>query len=313
MQPKTIKSILRKKLQSWCDSIPDKNLVRLINRDTICTGGAIVSLLQNENPNDFDFYFKTKETALAVAEYYVALFKKQQLEKKKSFDKEIYVASLENRVKIVVKSSGVAKDVDIFEQDPSGVTDPSEPLEFEEGQLDEDEKDTSAKEKLSEKYAPVFLTTNAISLSDKVQLVVRFFGEVEEIHKNYDFVHCTCSWEASTGDLVLPPEALVAIINKRLIYKRSRYPLCSIIRTRKFLQRGWKIDAGQYVKMAWDLHKLDLSQVSVLEDQLIGVDSAYFNCVISQLQSDAESKSQDEMTYRVDEAYLMEVINTVFN
>ena len=60
----------------------------------------------------------------------------------------------------------------------------------------------------------------------------------------------------------------------------SKYPLCSIIRTRKFIQRGYTINAGQYLKMAMQLNELDLKDVSVLQDQLIGVDSAYFDMVI---------------------------------
>ena len=66
------------------------------------------------------------------------------------------------------------------------------------------------------------------------------------------------------------------IINKELIYTGSKYPLCSIIRTRKFIERGYHINAGQYVKMAWQLNKLDLNNLDVFKDQLMGVDSFYW-------------------------------------
>jgi hypothetical protein len=137
-----------------------------------------------------------------------------------------------------------------------------------------------------------------------VQLVIRFYGTADQIHENYDFVHCTCSWDAATGELVLPPAALEALLAKDLRYKRSKYPLCSIIRTRKFLNRGWKISAGQYVKMAWDLNKLDLSSTAVLEDQMVGVDAAYFLEVIALLK--------EKGTEKIDEAYLMEIIDRIF-
>jgi hypothetical protein len=45
-----------------------------------------------------------------------------------------------------------------------------------------------------EPYRPVFLTTNAITLSDDVQLVIRFYGTPGEIHDVYDFEHCKCYW-----------------------------------------------------------------------------------------------------------------------
>jgi hypothetical protein len=90
-----------------------------------------------------------------------------------------------------------------------------------------------------------------------------------------------------------------------LVYMgESKYPLCSIIRTRKFLQRGWRINAGQFVKMAWDLNKLDLSDINVLEDQLVGVDVAYFEEVLSLLRERGGEQ--------IDGAYLMQVIDKVF-
>jgi hypothetical protein len=82
--------------------------------------------------------------------------------------------------------------------------------------------------------------------------------------------------------------------------------LCSFIRTRKFLKRGWHIDAGQYLKMAWDLNKLNLKDMKVLEDQLTGVDSAYFHEVIGLL--DERIKVGKE----IDDAYLMQVVDKIF-
>jgi hypothetical protein len=57
---------------------------------------------------------------------------------------------------------------------------------------------------------------------------------------------------------VLRAEALESILTKELRYVGSRYPLCSVIRTRKFLARGWTINAGQYVKMCFQISQLDL-------------------------------------------------------
>ena len=87
----------------------------------------------------------------------------------------------------------------------------------------------------------------------------------------------------------------------------SKYPLCSIIRSRKFISRG-SINAGQYLKMCMQLNELDLKDVSVLQDQLVGVDSAYFNMVIGAM---AEKKENDP-TWQLDNSYLFEVINRIF-
>ena len=145
-------------------------------------------------------------------------------------------------------------------------------------------------------------------MSDKIQIVTRFYGNVEEIHKNYDFAHCTCAWSSWDNEVFLPQKALECIINKELYYIGSKYPLCSIIRTRKYLERGYHINAGQYVKMCMQLNLLDLTNVEVLEDQLTGVDTTYFQMMIEDLQ-----KHQEELgTDKVDTGYAIQLINKLF-
>ena len=125
---------------------------------------------------------------------------------------------------------------------------------------------------------------------------------------NYDFAHCTCAWSSWDNELFLPQKALECIINKELYYIGSLYPLCSIIRTRKYLERGYHINAGQYVKMAMQLNVLDLTDVKVLEDQLTGVDTTYFQMMIDELKKHQEATGND----KVDTTYAMELINKLF-
>lgn len=158
------------------------------------------------------------------------------------------------------------------------------------------------------KYRPRYFSTNAISLSNDIQIVIRFYGSVEEIHKNYDFIHCTCSYDYKENKVNLPTKALEAIINKELYYCGSKYPLCSIIRTRKFLKRGWTINAGQYLKMALQLNELDLKDLKVFKDQLTGVDSAYFNQAIEMIIK----RQEEDESFQIDNTYLFEIINRIF-
>lgn len=111
-------------------------------------------------------------------------------------------------------------------------------------------------------------------------------------------------WESGTGNLVLKPEALEALLSRTLVYAGSQYPLCSVIRTRKFIKRGWRINAGQFLKMAMQIAELDMTNHEVLEEQLTGVDVAYFAEVIDKI------KAKDPE--RVDAAYLTEIIDRMF-
>lgn len=313
MKSKTIKAVIRKKIDDWLASIEDEAVRELAQSGTIVTGGAIASMLLNEKVNDFDIYFKDKATTAAVAKYYVKRFQPQ---KKRGIPVDIRVDDESDRVKVVIKSAGIAseegteKPYQYFEakpegeargyvsevmQDPGDIEDTYQATESAALEVEDDGKP---------RYRPVFMSTNAITLSHRVQIVLRFYGMPDEIHENYDYVHCTNHWTSWDSTLTLKPAALEALLTRELRYVGSKYPICSLIRMRKFIQRGWTINAGQVLKMAMQVSDLDLKDVSVLEDQLTGVDVAYFMEVISTVK--------DKDPNKVNSAYLIEILDRMF-
>lgn len=156
-------------------------------------------------------------------------------------------------------------------------------------------------------YAPVYMSENAISLSGKIQIVIRFFGDADQIHSNYDFAHATNYFHYDEGKakLVCNIKALQALLTKELCYIGSKYPLTSVIRTKKFLQRGYSITAGTYLKILWQVAELNLTDPVTLQEQLIGVDVAYFSLLLDALKNVDPSK----LTYN----YISEIIDRVFN
>lgn len=294
MKKKTINAIINKKIKEWLDSIEDKELIKKIQNDIVVTGGCITSMLLNEEINDFDIYFKTKESLLSICQYYCQKFNQ-------SNDRIAKVEDHEGRLKIFIQSSGIAEDSDsIADQNEYSVDDYLKAV----NSADEIPVQTIEQK---EKYKPVFMSTNAITLSGKIQIVVRFYGNPDEIHENYDFVHATNYWTQDTKT-VLKQEALEAIMNKDLHYIGSKYPICSLVRTRKFIKRGWNINAGQFVKMAFQISQLDLTNLEVFEDQLVGVDSLYFLSFIEALKT----KMEKEPDFKLDQQYLTTVIDKIF-
>jgi len=128
-----------------------------------------------------------------------------------------------------------------------------------------------------------FVSENAISLDNSIQLISRFVGNPREIFSNYDFIHTNMAYDYDEDRLVLDAVALQALLSKTLIYNGSRYPLASILRIRKFLDRGWSISVGQILKIVLQRNKLDLSDPVVLKEQLLGVDSEYATELIEKL------------------------------
>lgn len=302
MKAKTIKAVLAKKHAELVDSITDEKVQKLVKKNSIITGGSIVSMLLREKVRDFDYYFTDKETVVAVARHYVEKFKELNPNKVAP-----WVEIKEDRVRIRIQSAGATSESQdsnykYFEQSE----DPLDATRYVDEILGIVEKEEEDKEK--PQYRPVFLTDNAITLSNKVQLVIRFYGTPEEIHSNYDFVHCMNYWVSKTGELVLPAKALEALLARELVYNGSKYPLASIIRTRKFVQRGWTVNAGQYLKMCLQLNKLNLESIEVLEDQLVGMDQAYFKQVLDQIKKQQE----DDPEFKLTSAYLIEIIDRMF-
>jgi len=339
MSMRIIKIILNKKFESWKESIKNDKVRSLVEKNTIITGGCIASLLLKEEIKDFDFYFKDYETCLAVANYYTNEFISTHTHLKIIPSVDTNAKDLEGnpRVRIRIQSAGVVgentndKQYQYFEGRmtqseldsslmPAGeeyideAMPPSMREQVQQTMSDGDEVDAGQIGSLhgasSEKgkFRPVFLTDNAITLSDKIQLIIRFYGQAEDIHKNYDFVHCTNYWDSETKKLVLKPEALESLLLKRLYYIGSKYPLCSFIRTRKFIQRGWYIDAGQMVKICFQISKLNLEDLYVLEDQLTGVDQAYFTQMITYMRAEQVKDSN----WVVDLPYLVSIIDKIF-
>lgn len=267
LQAKSIRDILRQYCEKWLKTLP-ADLQTIVLRDTIVTGGCIASMLLGEEVNDVDLYFRTYETAVAVAKHYVAEWKDDSIK-----IEELEDSHGEKRVRVVVQSDGISE----HHAKPGS-------------------------------FKPVFLSSNAITLAGHpypLQVVLRFWGEPDKIHDSYDFVHCTNYWEMVTNKLTLRPEALEALLSRTLVYRGSLYPVCSVIRLRKFIKRGWRINAGQILKMLLQISGMDLLNPRVLEEQLTGVDAAYFYSALAMCQG-----NHDEC---LDRSRLIEVIEKVFD
>lgn len=304
-----IKKELVAKINDWLDSIENEEVRKAAEQDVIVTGGSIASMLLGEKINDFDLYFRTKATTKLIAQYYVDKFNKAHEvatqdtapvlpEVKDEWVKNIK-GEMEDRVVIHIKSAGVAAEgmstYKYFETRSAEETE-----EFAESL----QTNTMEEDNTKEKYRPVFLSQNAITLSHKIQLVIRFYGEPDKIHDNYDFVHAMCYYDHAKGDLVMPAEALESLLSRTLVYRGSLYPIASVFRMKKFLERGWRITAGQQLKIMWQISEIDLKDFTVIREQMCGVDQAYLYQVI-----EAVSHVDPE---KINSTYIATIIDRIF-
>lgn len=316
MNKRIIKQVLKKKFDSWVESINDEEVKKIIRENTIITGGCIASMLLKEKINDYDIYFRNKETVKKVAQYYIDKFKKLNPEhhiylldgeevteeQKQSLISYKYRNMDEKRIKIIIDTY-IAES----EEDEESLYETEEEM-LEDADYIPAVKLEKEKKSKDDKYVPVYISANAITLSDKIQIIIRFYGEPDEVHSTYDFSHCMNYWTSENNELILKQEALESLLTKQLIYKGSKYPLCSVIRTRKFIKKGWNLNAGQYLKMLKQTSELDLNDICVLEDQLVSIDSFFFAHMINALTK----KMKDDENFQLTNEYLFSIIDRIF-
>ena len=384
MNRKAINGKLNQVFDNYLKSIADSNVRDMVKKGTIISGGAITSMLCNEEVNDYDLYFKDKETALTVIQYYADLFNKAAgnktnkdgfnpgvividgekfrteylskfMPKEKAseliYDDELATLTVGNkllkaenpaysnwqlpmlykitppgRVRVYISSRGILNASEIAEtydsipdervvEDQSDVHGRVEDIFVESKAVDEVENlsiadSTKMVEKVLgkdiKKYFPAFFSSNAITLKGKIQLIIRFYGKPDKIHENFDFVHCTNYWSSHNRKLVLNELALESILTKQLYFNNSVFPVSTLFRIRKFMRRGFNISAGEVFKIAYKVSKLNLDDTATLEEQLVGVDSAYFSSFIFEIRKVKAAGNN------VDETVVGKLIDKIF-
>ncbi len=208
MNRNQVKTKLKNKFGELLDIFP-KELKKEVEASSFIAGGSIPSLFLNEEPNDYDIFFKDQSTLNKVEKY-----------------------------------------------------------------LDS----TDALEKLV-----LFKSPNAITLAGKYQLIKKIVGLPAVVIKDFDFAHCSCYYEPSSDAIVVHELAFESMASRNLVYVGSKYPFASLIRTKKFIKRGWNITAGQMLKLCLELQKVDLTNLEALKEQLMGVDLSYVSDMLANL------------------------------
>lgn len=307
-----VKTLLDSKFNRWVKTIDDEDLRRDVTRGSIITGGAIVSMLLDENVNDYDIYFNSYELTARVAEYY--------LEKYRQTFATTHTVELkradEGRPFFMIKSVGIIsakneedKKYEYFEQYGANDEDATAGQNYLSSISIKHKKPKPGAE-YKERYVPLCFTENAITVSDGIQLILRFAGNPAEVHKNFDFVHCQCYWQSWDSKIVLPQAALESILTRDLKYTGSLFPIASLFRLRKFIRRGWTINAGQILKIVMQVNQLNLSDLQVLRTQLIGVDVAYMIELVDKLE--AQQKTDGTESFDVN-TYITHLIDEIFD
>lgn len=139
-------------------------------------------------------------------------------------------------------------------------------------------------------YLPLFHSHNAISLSNDVQLIKKFYGTPEDVVREFDFVHCRGYYYQGKVDISHSVRSSVS--TKTLAYSLSDYPINSLVRAFKFVEKGWKLTKEDQISMGIDVARLDIADYDVLCEQLQGISAGYLECISAELEKDLRKGSE---------------------
>lgn len=215
---KEIKNKLNKLHNEIADTISNEKVKEVFKQNTYFAGGCIGSLIQNEDVNDYDLFFKDNESAYQVLKYYVQLHNDTYNETNKNY-------------KIGVKKD--RKGVTYLSLNKKSV--PS---------IAYDDFETKLK------FEPILFTKNAITLNNDVQIICRVIDKPQEVLKRFDFVHTMVAYIPYTEELIITDDTLKSLKNKQLIPNLSGDNIGgSLLRIPKFILKGYTISKEHHRKM----------------------------------------------------------------
>ncbi len=105
----------------------------------------------------------------------------------------------------------------------------------------------------------------------KYQFILRFYGNPEEMmDKTFDFQHCKIAYDLSKNEYIASQDTWQCLSKRKIKYVNSFYPISSLKRMYKYKKREFTCTNDEFVKIVRDIHKLDVNNKFVIEDQLVG-------------------------------------------
>lgn len=156
-------------------------------------------------------------------------------------------------------------------------------------------------EKLKKKIEFNKKTRYATDLADsyeikgvKIQLIKKIFGTPKEIFKYYDFTVCMCAYDFKTNQIIMDEDFLYDLAQKQLCFnENTMYPICSLWRIKKYLNRGYSISATNIIKLALTLNNLNINTFEDLKDQLQGIDTYLLKDLTDKMIGEEGSKKYE--------------------
>lgn len=104
-----------------------------------------------------------------------------------------------------------------------------------------------------------------------------FFDNPIDLIKSFDFTINMAAFDLVSGTLIYTPEFITDNMNRQLVFNdNTKYPIVSMSRAIKYIDRGYKLSAYEQIKIALCINNLEIKDYKDLKTQLQGIDTATF-------------------------------------
>jgi hypothetical protein len=136
------------------------------------------------------------------------------------------------------------------------------------------------------------ITLNALTLkraSEKskklwsVQVIRRFTGDAAEIFDWFDFTVTHGAFDFEQGVFHFGDRFFTDVAKKKLVYSgASKYPICAMYRTKKYMDKGYSISGATIMHIALSIVQLKIENYGQLKEQLMGIDTSFLQKLLDE-------------------------------
>lgn len=106
-----------------------------------------------------------------------------------------------------------------------------------------------------------------------IQLIKKIYGTPKEIINQFDFTICMCAYDPINDKFVMHDNFLNHLAMKLVYYNPGKYPINSLYRMKKYMEKGYNVPAVEIIKIALTINNLKMENYRDLRDQLEGIDT----------------------------------------
>ena len=135
-------------------------------------------------------------------------------------------------------------------------------------------------ERYKDKCSMIVDTLNSITYSifgNTIQLVKKYtdLTIIGKLNK-FDFTVCQGAFDCSTKEFTYSKNFIIHNAKRRLVYTQNTdYPLSTVIRVLKYLNKGYNISNTEYLKILLDVQNLKFDTFRDFKEHVLGIDVVF--------------------------------------